>query len=286
MRFPWKRGEKEELRESLEELEEEKMRLEKRFEAEKERRAELARKKQEAEEELNRLRDRLRSLEENGGEEEEKTDTEKEELGFEQGYRLIQKLDSVGSPDRDLVTVYSPEDVNSLDDYKGLKNALSSRNIDFMQGEEGFAGFFDEEFFRIVLKTRPFFEADWSIGREFEPGKLLDFIEEEKTWALVSAGDTRIIREKAGEVEELERVKNRIDREHSKGGYSQSRFERKRDEQVKEHLEEGEEALQGFEDVHLLGPRELCSELPGEHLGGFDPNQGAPGVLYGFSLVR
>ncbi|MFB6292288.1 MAG: Vms1/Ankzf1 family peptidyl-tRNA hydrolase [Candidatus Nanohaloarchaea archaeon] len=288
MKLPWGDGdEREELLENeLEELREEKQRLEERFEAEKERRSKLSREKQEAQEELNRLRDRVRSLEAENGDEEEADDSRGfRDISVEEARSLLEKLSTVESPEEDLLTIYSPGEFESLDDLKGLKNALPQQRYGLVSGREGFAAFMDDTVFSIVLRTRPFFEPGWSLSDSFSPGRLLDFLDSEKTWVLVSAGETRVFRESSGRSEEVESVKTRVDSKHSSGGFSQGRFERKRDEQVEEHLEQVEEVLEEYDDIYLLGDRSLCKQLRGEYMGGFDPNQGRPEVFYSFQLL-
>ncbi|MFB6191656.1 MAG: Vms1/Ankzf1 family peptidyl-tRNA hydrolase [Candidatus Nanohaloarchaea archaeon] len=290
MKLPWRRKieEKEErieeLEQRVEELEQELDSCRERFEAEKERRSELARKKQEAEEELNRLEDRLetRGHEEETLEEEEK---QLESLEFREALRLLQKLATVESPEEDLLTVYSPERVDEVEDFRGLKNAVTPGQLEELEQTESFAAFIDPDRETVVLKTRPFFTDGWTLEDGFDVSPLLEFIEAEKVFALVSAGETSIYRESEGEYEELDRVSSRVDRKHSKGGFSQDRFERKREEQVEQHLDEVEDALEDRENVYLLGDRSLCKELPGEYLGGFDPNLGKPEVFYSFQQV-
>ncbi len=291
MKLPWNNQEKqekiEELEESIEELEEERDRYEKRFEAEKERRSGLARKKQEAEEELNRLKDKVESLKDANGEEEDKrAGRDIARLSFREGYRLLEKLDSVKSSRRDMVTVFSPGEISEVEDLKGLKNTLNLEQVQRLQATSSFVAFMDPDMSDLVLKTLPFLDAKWTLSDGFEVEPLLDFIDSEKTWVLVSAGETEIYREQSGEYEEVDRVKSRVDRQHGKGGFSQDRFERKREGQIKQHLGEVEEALAGMEKVYLLGDRKLCKELPGEYLGGFDPNSSPPEVFYSFQRVR
>lgn len=287
MKLPWgKEDELEQLRQEIEGLRDEKQSLEKRFEAEKERRSKLARQKQEAEEELNRLRDRLRSLESQDKEEEQDDETRDfEPADFSRVYRMLEKLDSLESPEEDLVTVFSPGKLSEVDDMKGLRNSVDQKQLRLVRQNESFTAFLEPDFLELILKTRPFFEPGWSLGDRFELSPLLEFIESEKTWVLVSAGETKIYREQAGEVREIGQVKTRVDSKHSSGGYSQTRFERKREEQVQEHLDQVSEALEERENIYLLGEKSLCKELPGEHLGGFDPNLGHPEVFYSFQLL-
>ncbi len=285
MRLPWSNQEEEELKQKLESLKEEKERLENRFKAEKKRRSELSRKKQEAEEKINRLEDRIHGIQADEEEDDVEEPGNLEEIDFESAYRLLQKLETVESPEEDMVTVFSPKEVHEVEDLKGLKNTANRQQIELLQRHESFVAFLDPDVFELVLKTRPFFDANWELSNGFSTRTLLSFIESKKTWALVSAGETRIFTEKSGEYSEVETLKSRVDRKHSKGGFSQDRFERKREEQVQQHLEQVEEALKERENIYLLGQKDLCKQLPGKHLGGFDPNKSGPEVFYGFRMV-
>jgi len=191
----------------------------------------------------------------------------------------------VESPEKDMVTVLSPEKLEEIDDLKGLRNTLEPEQLDNIQGKKSFIAFFDPDIFSVVLKTRPFFDSEWILNESFSPERILKFIDSEKTWVLVSAGETRIYSEEFGDYEEVESVKSRVNRKHGKGGFSQGRFERKREEQIEQHLEEVEEVLEDKEKIYLLGDKRLCERLPGEHLGGFDPNSSPPELFYSFQLI-
>ena len=294
MKLPWKN---QELKDRIEELEalltekkEEIEKLEEMLEAEKDRRSGLARQKQDAEEELNQLKDRLRNLEEETSDNvEEKTERpEAESLGFENAANMLKKLDSMESPKKDLVTIYSPSEIDDLDDLRGLKNSISKEQYSRIKGLSSFCAFLDQDTGDTILETRPFFDSRFEVEEFFDAEELLEFIRSEKFWALVSAGNTRIFREENGDWKEIESIKSRVDREHSKGGFSQGRFERKREEQIEKHVNQVREKLKEFEeeDLYLLGTQELCEKLPGRYLGGFDPNMKRPDQFYRFQVMR
>lgn len=294
MKLPWKNTELnekiEELEASIEKKEMEIEKLENMLAAEKERRKKNAREKQEAEEELNRLKDKLRNLK-SEKQEEHKNTTERpgmESASFDRTLSMLEKLDSMESRKKDLVTVYSPSRVEDLDDLRGLKNSISKNQYSRIEGIESFTAFLDQDTGNTVLETRPFLDSRFEVEEFFDVRELLEFIKSEKIWVLVSAGNTRIFREKDGEFEEIKSVKSRVDREHSKGGFSQGRFERKRDEQIEKHIDQVKEKLQDFEedDLYLLGTEKMSEELPGEYLGGFDPNRKKPEQFYRFQVIR
>lgn len=290
MKLPWKSKAEledriEELEERIEELEDEKESWRKRFEAEKERRSELSRKKQEAEEELNRLKQKLEDeeTEDESGDGEKSLDFEK--LEFREARKVLEKLGSLESDKRELVTVYSPGELEDLSDLKSLKNSVDRETYSVLQKRESFVAFIDAELGVFILEMSPFFNERVEVAESFQVRELLEFLESGKRWALVSAGETVVYREEDGEVEEIDRIKSRVEKEHSKGGFSQGRFERKRDEQIENHVEKTEELLEGYEDVFVVGDRRFCEDLPGDYLGGFDPNEPRPEQFYGFRFA-
>ncbi|MFB6186286.1 MAG: Vms1/Ankzf1 family peptidyl-tRNA hydrolase [Halobacteriaceae archaeon] len=66
-----------------------------------------------------------------------------------------------------------------------------------------------------------------------------------------------------GECTRIEGFNSNIDQKHSKGGFSQKRFERRREEQISDHLKEARELLDTFDQdtVILVGHHQLLSEF-------------------------
>ena len=289
MKLPWSTEEKDQkikqLEDKIEELEDEKQSLEEQLKAEQGRRRELSRKKQSAEEELNKLKDRVRNLEK---QDEEETETREQvdyrSLSFSQFENLLEKLDSIESPEKELVTVYTSEDVFEVE--RELKNSVDSETFTQLSGIGKFAGFIDEQLGVYILKTHIPHTAGVELGQGFDISQVKDFVDKKKHFVTVSAGESKIYREQGGEYEQVESITSRVDHEHSQGGFSQGRFERKRDEQVRNHLEEVEERLQDKEDIYLLGEKRLCKELPGTRLTGFDPNKPVLQQFYGPRFTR
>ena len=296
MKTPWGYSKKieqqedkiKELEKKLEASENEKEKFQDRFEAEKERRSELATKKQEAEKQLKKLKQRLENRPEKGTEEEKEKEKEKQDLklGFEAVVEGLEKISGVESGEKDLLTVYSGE--GDFTDVKALKNSVSQEVFRELKEDEKFIVFTDEKFFRWKIGTRPFLESSWELSEKFRPEKILDFVEKEKYWILASMGETKIFQEASGDFQEVDRVKSRVNRQQKKGGFSQGRFERKREEQIEGHVKKVNEALEEISgEVFVLGDKRLCEDIEAEYLGGFDSSRPVSAdVFYNFKFIR
>lgn len=275
------------LKDRIEELEEEKDSLQERFESEKERRSKVSAEKQEAERKLKKLRQKLevQDKQDKQNEEDERALHEFRHLELEEARDILSKLDSVSSESDDMVTVYSQGKLSDIEDYRGLKNTLEAEYISAVDLDSPVVAFIDGSLFSTVIKLRPFFRSRWYLGEEFNLSDIWNFMEEEKIWVILSAGKSRIIREKDGDILETEEVKTRVDHKHTQGGYSQKRFERKRDEQIEEHIQAVQAEID-VDDYFVLGERNLCKKLDGTYLGGFDGKRSLSDDLYGFQIME
>lgn len=269
----------EEKEKQIEELQDEIESLEAQLESSEDKRRELARTKQEAEEKLNRLQDKLESEKEET-EQEEQEQTGFQRLGFKEAKSLIEKLGAVEG--EDLVTIYS---------HGGLENdnLVEKKLAEEVSGYDDFILFTDNGFFDYLFRTRPFYSEEVEASRSFNIEQLEEFIWKEKIWVTVSAGEAHIYREQNGEIEKVEDLKTRIESQHGKGGFSQGRFERKRDQQIEEFAELVEEEINELDNdnIYLVGERRLCKEIEsGEYLGGFDKNRKTMDALYQFRFKK
>jgi predicted nucleic acid-binding Zn-ribbon protein len=269
----------EQKEEKIQKLEEEKESLRKQLESSDEKRRKLAKEKQEAEEKLNRLKDKLESEKEQSEEQkEEKTSFRK--LGFSKAEELVEKLDSIEG--EELVTVYSHGGVSE-------DNLVSKKVLEEVNRYDDFILFTDNGLFDYLIRTRPFYSEEAGSSEEFDLSQLRDFIQEEKTWITVSAGEAHFYDESNGDVNQIEELKNRIEKKHGKGGFSQGRFERKRKQQIEGFRELVEEKIEELEpeNVYLVGEKRICKEIErGEYLGGFDDNQKTVNALYQFRFKK
>jgi len=283
MKLPWENTELkekiEELEASIEEKDEEISRLESMLEAEKERRKKHTREKQNAQEKVNRLEDQLEGLEDED-QEEHSSDLKSETLSFKTFRSGLRKINSVRSDSKDLVTIYSPGKLAEHGDLQQIKNTLPDRILKPLMNANNLILLYDPDLGLTAFKANSLYDEKFVLSDRFKIKDILEFISEKKNWALVSRGNTKIYTEEDGEFEELESLKSRVNRQHGKGGFSQGRFERKRDEQVKQHLDQVKDALEELDNLYILGDQGLCKELKGKYITGFDPNSSALNNFY------
>lgn len=250
-----------ELKERIEELEAERDSLEARLEGENERRRDAVSARQDAEERVNRLEDRIADLE--GRLDDEKSTAE---VGFRRestvrGGRLDQvlsRLESVSGDPEGVLTAFVDDDVpTAVVDLLGSHAQLVDRAAPCLVCADD-AGLLAAAL-RPPVAPEPFVEWNESPRIErawFEPSDRFAL-------ALVRSDVFAL-----GVYEDAERVEfdgftSDVKSDHSKGGFSQARFERLRDEQIAEHVEKCREALADVETErrYVVGDRRLVGEF-------------------------
>lgn len=251
-----------ELKERIADLEEERDRLAERLDAENERRREAVSQRQEAEERINQLEDRIAGLE---GELEQRQDDEQtqsfervETIGQHRVQSVIDRLSSVRTDSESALSTAMkdtvPEDVRTAfgDRWPLIERALPC------------VGFRDDVgLVRAILAPprvpEPFvtwddrftIEQDWF--RATGPGQF----------ALVRADLFALGRFEDGTLRYERGFESDVMGQHSKGGYSQARFERRRKEQIAEHVDRCRAVLEERPDhpLILVGDGRIVSRL-------------------------
>ncbi|WP_458209589.1 Vms1/Ankzf1 family peptidyl-tRNA hydrolase [Haladaptatus sp. NG-SE-30] len=251
-----------ELKERIETLEEEKHHLERRVEAERERRADAVTERQEAEERVNRLEDRITELDDRV-ERLQDDDTDLDFRGVEtlHGERLDEILDRLSSFETEtegaltaMVDDDLPEDVHELfDDHA----TLVARAAPCLVTADD-AGLVSAA---LVPPNPPEAFVTWDdsfdISTEwFRPeGRFALALVRSDLFAL-GVYDGR-------ERQSFSGFESDVKGDHSKGGFSQGRFERRRDAQIDEHLERCRDEIEGSDadQLYVVGQRTLLSEF-------------------------
>ena len=248
-----------ELKERIADLEEDKHHLERQLEAEEERRAEAATARQAAEERVNRLEDRIAELEDRV----ERSETGEADLGFRgadgrrpstretsssgvetlRGDRLAEvlaRLDSVETAPEGALTAMVGESGDlpeAVEDAFGDHASLVGRARPCLAVTDD-AGLVSAA---LVPPLAPDPFVEWADGFQIDRSWFLPT--QRFALALVRSDlfalGTYEGRERVG----FEGFESDVKGDHSKGGFSQGRFERRRDAQIDEHLEKCEAAI-------------------------------------------
>ena len=252
------------LKERIEELEEEKRHLERRATAEEERRAEAATARQTAEERVNRLEDRIEELEDRV-ERHEGDDTDLDFRGVEtvRGDRLasiLDRLDSVVTEREGALTAMVGDEgglPEAVEDAFGDHAALVGRATPCLAVADD-AGLVSAA---LAPPVAPDTFVEWSDGFRLDrswflpTGEFVLVVVRSDLFAL-GAYDGR-------EQVDFRGFESDVKGDHSKGGFSQGRFERRRDAQIDEHIEKCRDAISeaDADRLFVVGERTLLGEF-------------------------
>jgi peptide subunit release factor 1 (eRF1) len=253
-----------ELKDRIETLEEEKRHLERRVEAEQERRAEAATARQTAEERVNRLEDRITELEDRV----ERLQGDDATLDFRgvetlRGERLDRVCDRLTSfetePEGAMTAMVDSDLPDEVRTAFGDHAPLVVRAAPCLVATDD-AGLVSAA---LVLPNPPKPFVRWDDSFDFAP----EWFRPEGRFALALVRSDLFA---IGEYEGSERrsfsgFESDVKGDHSKGGFSQGRFERRRDAQIDEHVERCRDEIEGrdAERLYVVGQRTLLSDFRG-----------------------
>ncbi|MFC6989388.1 Vms1/Ankzf1 family peptidyl-tRNA hydrolase [Haloplanus sp. GCM10025708] len=253
-----------ELKARIEELEEEKHHLERQLDAESERRSEAVTERQEAEERINRLEDRIEQLEDELDQQAAETTLDFRRRESLRGDRLAAVLDRLRSvdagPEGALTAMVDDAVPDPVRDLLGDDAALVERAAPCLACVD------DARLVSVALTPplAPDTFVEW--GERFRLDESWFRPVGRLAFALVRSDQFAFGVYEDGERRDLETVESDVKGSHSKGGFSQSRFERRREEQIAAHLDECREVLDRRDPdrLVLVGDREMVAELDGD----------------------
>jgi peptide subunit release factor 1 (eRF1) len=253
------------LKERIEDLETERERLEDQLAAESERRADAKTARQEAEREVNRLEDKVTELEDRverlqagGGAEREmllETTVTRGSLAS-----VLDRLESYRGGPEEVFTAYVPDEHDLPD---AVRSAFGERTPLVRRAAPCLAVTDEHALLGVTLSVpvAPTGFASWSDEVAFER----DWFEPTGTYTLALVRSDLFA---MGTYDGRDRTAfhgfdSELKEQHSKGGFSQGRFERLRDEQIDDHLERCRAALAEREADRLfvVGERSVIWEL-------------------------
>ncbi|MFC5972512.1 Vms1/Ankzf1 family peptidyl-tRNA hydrolase [Halomarina salina] len=255
---------REELRERIATLEDEKRHLERQLEAEERRRQEAVTDRQAADERINRLEDRIAGLEGERGDESESDDValdfrRREAIRGTRRERVLSRLESVETDAEGALSAMVDERVpEQVTDLLGDRAALVSRAAPCLVYAD------DAELVSVALAPprapEPF--CEWGEAFAVDRSWFAPAPEERHALALVRSDTFALGVYEGTERVSFEGFESDVKEQHSKGGFSQGRFERIRDGQIADHLERCREALDDAPDpLYVTGQRTVLDEF-------------------------
>jgi peptide subunit release factor 1 (eRF1) len=255
-----------ELKDRIDELESEKHHLERRVEAESERRSDAVADRQRAEARVNRLEDRITSLEDRV----ERAERDDPSFAFRHTTTafgsgvadVLGRLRAVESDDPEgVLTAFVPSDdavPASVRDHFGDRSRLVRRAAPAVVVADDTGAV--SAALSVPLPPEPF--DRWAArprlpARWFRPTGRFAF-------AVVRADTFARGVYEAGERVDVEGFTTDVKAAHSKGGFSQGRFERRREGQIADHLEDARSVLEDATDVDrtiVVGERSVLGEV-------------------------
>ncbi|CQH59537.1 uncharacterized protein HHUB_3003 [Halobacterium hubeiense] len=266
------------LKERIEELEDERESLQAQLDAESERRSEAVRDRQEAEQRVNELEDKVTELEDRvqrqGGEDGGPEFRGRRDLRGERRERVVELLDSVESTEEGVLTAYVPNDPpEDVREAFGDRAPLVERAAPCLvvRDREGLLS----AALRPPNPPEAFATWDSTVQVEREwlapTGRYALAVVRADLFAL------GVYDANSGDGPQPERVhfegfESDVKGKHSKGGFSQDRFERRRESQISEHLQKCQRALEGVEAerVFVVGEGTLLDEFDADATAAVD----------------
>lgn len=189
----------------------------------------------------------------------------------------LSKLKSFHAPSDDLLTAYLPPgtSLSSLLSEKVLERVEEETRtlLDRLDSETGLVFFYDLH--RMVCEAIappvPITYPAWQLGHNFEISLLEEILSKDyRLLVLVlHAGESFIGFTPDAEIFDIEKfIRSSVKEKHSKGGFSQRRFERLREEDIAHHMDKVIEALdkvleenRSIDFVFLSGDFQLIGEI-------------------------
>lgn len=240
-----------ELEKNIKKLKEEKRELKSKKQKEENRAKKAISKKQSLNEKINRQEDKIQSLKDKLKKKEQAREifsdkTELNRILRDEIESLLKKLGSIKSEKEDLFTAFLPKDgtIEELGSEGVLQTNLTLNQLKRLKNENSDTGkvlFYSKNLISKILEPPlPLEKAEWQQSNKFKVSKIREQFEGKIGFIFLSAGGSAVAIF-GKKIVDSNIIKSKIKGKHGKGGFSQQRFERKRDEEVKKHMDKVEE---------------------------------------------
>jgi len=259
------------LKERIEDLEADKQSLQEQLDAESERRSEAVRDRQAAERRVNELEDRVTELtdrvERADGDDAGPEFRGRVELRGERRDRVLDLLESLEAGDESVFTAYVPDDPPPA-----VRDAFGDRAPLVARGAPCLAVRDREGVVSAALRppNPPEAFCEWGEGSRVERSWFAPT--GRYAFAVVRADLFALGVYESRERVHYEGFESDVKGAHSKGGFSQDRFERRRESQIREHVEKCQTALAAVEAerTFVVGQSTLLDEFDADATAAVD----------------
>lgn len=193
---------------------------------------------------------------------------------FSEFKNLLEKISTIGSVKQVLISAYiSPTKKEYIANLEELLGDEDMKAWESIESDTGKVLFYDlEGLVRVVIVPfLPLVAPKWERKQVFDIGPLRDLMETERRLGIIiaRAGQSMVgITSSPEKFEIMNEVKTRVARDHSRGGFSQRRFERLREKDIDYHMDKLKEAsseiISGIDFLLLSGDFRLTRELEEE----------------------
>ncbi len=240
--------------------------------------------KQEAEESLKSIEVKLRTLEHEL--EKQRTEapgelffTHVDQFSKQRTEEFISSVSSLNYSAGSLLTVHvaAKEQLSSIKDHEKLLERIDSESlvlIEKVPSSTGFVLFYSPDHMvnELIIPPLPLKKSYWNTGNYFDTTSAIESLNEDvRVCVLVAhAGESFVgLSVDLMEFDSFQVIKSSVKAKHTKGGFSQRRFERLRDEDIAHHIDKVKASLKGlleeFEDsidyLILAGDPQLAKEI-------------------------
>jgi hypothetical protein len=214
--------------------------------------------KQEAEEKLNAMEVKLKTLEHEV--ERERTDvpasisfTYNEQFSKQRSENFLSSLSTISYNDPSLVTLYVAADESpaSIKEYDLLTERVDSETLALAEKVESNTGFVlfyspDHMINELLVPPLPLKRSSWIVDNNFEISPISELLEKDAAICVLvaHAGESFTgFSLDSQDFDSFQMIKTSVKAKHAKGGFSQRRFERLRDEDIAHHIDKVRLAL-------------------------------------------
>ncbi|MDH7596963.1 MAG: Vms1/Ankzf1 family peptidyl-tRNA hydrolase [Methanothrix sp.] len=174
--------------------------------------------------------------------------------------RLLRRLDDIESAEEVILSEYRKPGGN----LESMPEAILPRSLKALASERGISLLSLQDVFTLVIvPPLPFGSESMTRGRRFDLAPIQEIMETPVLLVSAHAGESMImVSLGADHIETFEIVKTPVKEKHSKGGWSQRRFERLREEDIRRHGEHLRERVE--KAAERYAPLVRCVTVSGE----------------------